>query len=132
MQKTISELYNVKEIKLNKNSTSLESWFNSVIYKNITQITLSDVLRMIRQQLFLEIALEKAIELLKNNPFVGEYYSGELFEHLLKINPRLLKKFDREIKKIIINIKANINEINNEEEKNEIEQASQKIADLIK
>lgn len=132
MQKTISELYNVKEIKLNKNSTSLEIWFNSVIYKNITQITLSDVLRMIRQQLFLEIALEKAIELLKNNPFVGEYYSGELFEHLLKINPRLLKKFDREIKKIIINIKANINEINNEEEKNEIEQASQKIADLIK
>lgn len=132
MQKTISELYNVKEIKLNKNSTSLEIWFNSVIYKNITQITLSDVLRMIRQQLFLEIALEKAIELLKNNPFVGEYYSGELFEHLLKINPRLLKKFDREIKKIIINIKANINEINNEEEKNEIKQASQKIADLIK
>lgn len=132
MQKTISELYNVKEIKLNKNSTSLEIWFNSVIYKNITQITLSDVLRMIRQQLFLEIALEKAIELLKDNPFVGEYYSGELFEHLLKINPRLLKKFDREIKKIIINIKANINEINNEEEKNEIEQASQKIADLIK
>lgn len=132
MQKTISELYNVKEIKLNKNSTSLEIWFNSVIYKNIKQITLSDILRMIRQQLFLEIALEKAIELLKDNPFVGEYYSGELFEHLLKINPRLLKKFDREIKKIIINIKANINEINNEEEKNEIEQASQKIADLIK
>jgi hypothetical protein len=131
MLKTIHELYNVNKIELNKDSTSLEIWFNSVIDKNIKQITLSDVLKMIRQQLFLEIALNKAIEFLKDNPFIGEYYSGELIEHLLKINPILLKNFEKDIKKIYSNIKTNINNIS-DEEKYEIEQASQKIINLIK
>ena len=130
MENTIGEIYNVKKLALNKDSTSLEVWFNSVIDKNIEQIALSDVLRMIRQQLFLEIALEKSIEFLKDDPFTGEYYSGELIGHLLKINPLLLKKFDREIKSITSNIKTKINAIS-DEEKNEIEKISQKITDLI-
>ena len=131
MQKTINELYKVKEIELNKDSTSLEIWFNKVIYKNIEQITVSDVLRMIRQQLFLEIALEKAIEFLKNDPLIGEYYAGELISHLLKINPMLLKKYDKDIKKITTKINGNTSKID-DAEKTEIAQISQRITDLIK
>ena len=57
MKKTIKEKYGVNEIELNNNSTSLEKWFNEVIYKSEIELNISDLLRMIRQNLFIDLAL---------------------------------------------------------------------------
>lgn len=59
--------------------------------KSIQDITVADVLRMIRQNEFMDIAIQRAIELLKENPFIGEVYDGELIEKISGLEPSLLK-----------------------------------------
>lgn len=55
------------------------------------ELEVSDITRMIRQEEFMDMAILKAIEYLKENPFIGEMYDGELLEKILGINVDGLK-----------------------------------------
>lgn len=60
----------------------LQKWHNQLIDKTINEITITDVLRMIRQKEFLDLAMDKAMEFLQDNVFAGETYEGELLEKI--------------------------------------------------
>lgn len=96
----INEIYRCK-VNKSINMSSLERWYNEVIQKDITKIGISDVLRMFRQNLFIEVAVKRAIEMLKQNPMLGEMYDGELLE---KICSEKIMKYLNEYKLDIADI----------------------------
>lgn len=111
-KKTIREIYNCSYIEDDGNLYPLQKWYNELIDKCASEITVSDVLKMIRQKEFIELAVLKSIDLLKYNPLVGELYDGELLEKLYTINKVNLQEHYDEIQ--IILSKAVIQSDNNE------------------
>ena len=64
----------------------MQKWYNQLIEKTIAEITVEDVLRMIRQKEFTNLAVSKAINFLKEDVFVVELYEGELLEKLSEMD----------------------------------------------
>ena len=79
-KRKIKEIYNCISISSNEELYPLQKWYNQLIEKTIAEITVEDVLRMIRQKEFTNLAVSKAINFLKEDVFVGELYEGELLE----------------------------------------------------
>lgn len=100
--KTIKELYKCNYIKSNEELYPLQKWYNQLIDKKFSEINVFDVLRMIRQNEFVDLAIAKAVSLLKSNPFIGDMYDGELLEKLSKVNLKYLKAFNNELKEILL------------------------------
>lgn len=88
---------------------------------------------MIRQNEFRDIAVLKAIEYLKVNPFVGDMYEGELLEKLSSINVDSLTDHIGEIKGILSNalIKNKNYEWLDDEERKEFEEIIMKFSDKV-
>lgn len=100
--KTIKELFKCKyEVGDEKGLYSLQLWYNQLIDKKISEINMPDVLRMLRQNIFIEIAIKKSIKYLMIDPFVGEQYQGELLITLSKLNMSYLYKYKKELKDIL-------------------------------
>ena len=116
---TIRAIYNVEELK--GDDYSLVKWHNDVINKTVDELTCADVARMLRQGLFLETALSKAIEMLMADPFVGELYTGELIESLSEVDRESLSERKSDINNIVKEAEKDINSVpwGYPEEKNE-------------
>lgn len=54
----------------------MDEWYNNLINKDITELDIIDLPRMIRQNIFIELAIDKSIEVLKLNPLEGDVYDG--------------------------------------------------------
>jgi len=76
---------------------------NQLIEKTIAEITVEDVLRMIRQKEFTNLAVSKAINFLKEDVFVGELYEGELLEKVSEMDSSFLISYADDLKNIIKN-----------------------------
>ena len=100
-KKTIGEIYNCNYIEDNGNLYPLQKWYNELIDKSTSEITVSDVLKMVRQKEFIELAVLKSIDLLKCDPLVGELYDGELLEKLYTIDKTDLQEHYYEIQIIL-------------------------------
>ena len=74
-----------------------------LIEKTIAEITVEDVLRMIRQKEFTNLAVSKAINFLKEDVFVGELYEGELLEKVSEMDSSFLISYADDLKNIIKN-----------------------------
>ena len=108
-KKKIKEIYNCKCITSSEELFPLQKWYNNLIDKTIDEITIADVLRMIRQKEFIDVAMSKAIEFLKENIFAGEGYDGELLEKLSKTEISFLKSCSEDLKLILANaLKKNV------------------------
>ena len=101
--KIIKEIYNCKSIVSNEELYPLRKWYNQLIEKTIDEITVADVLRMIRQKEFTNLAMSKAINFLREDVFVGESYEGELFEKISKMDNSFLASYADDLKNIIKN-----------------------------
>lgn len=99
--KQIKELYGCNYIISDEELYPLQKWYNRLIDKTIAQIDVSDVSRMIRQKEFIDIAILKAIDFLKDNLFCGEMYEGEILEKLLEVNTCNLVAYSDDIKDIL-------------------------------
>lgn len=62
---------------------------------------LFDVLRMMRQKVFINLAIKKAVEILQKNVFAGELYDGQLLETLSKLDVEFFELYLEEIKSIV-------------------------------
>ncbi|MBA4538749.1 hypothetical protein H1Z61_16850 [Bacillus aquiflavi] len=80
--KTLKELYNLSYDESNFGS-GLIKWYNSLIDKKIEELTVTDISKMIRQDILKNLALEKSIDLFILNPYDGEYQDGELLKLIL-------------------------------------------------
>jgi len=76
---TLRELYNLLPDESGLN-TGLIIWYNKVINKTYDQLDVTDVAKMCRQGLLLDVAIERAIDLVLINPYDGEYNDGGLIE----------------------------------------------------
>ena len=63
-KRKIKEIYNCISISSNEELYPLQKWYNQLIEKTIAEITVEDVLRMIRQKEFTNLAVSKAINFL--------------------------------------------------------------------
>lgn len=69
--------------------SGLIKWYNMVIEKTYAQLNVTDVSKMIRQEIVSEIAIKKAIELFVIDPYDGEMFDGDLLNTLVSV-PSLL------------------------------------------
>lgn len=96
-------MYGCKYINSEEELFPLQKWYNQLIDKEVEELSISDVLKMIRQNEFLDIAVSKSIDILKQNPFAGELYEGELFEKIAYISDKDLGKYHSDLQQIISN-----------------------------
>ena len=81
--------------------TDIIYFANNLIDKTFNQLDLFDVTRMLIQKMFLELAVLKVISFIKENPFCGQRYEGELLEILCKLDRCRLKKYVVELEEIL-------------------------------
>ena len=99
----IKEIYNCISITSNEELYPLQKWYNQLIEKTIAEITVADVLRMVRQKEFTNLAMSKAISFLQEDVFAGESYEGELLEKVSEMDSSFLISYADDLKNIINN-----------------------------
>lgn len=91
-------IYTLKRLKLDEleRTSPLGKWFYEMVQKSVDELTLKDVLRMLRQEVYLDIAIPFACTKVLEDPFCGEMYVGEMIDRLTKVfinNPDEKKGF---------------------------------------
>ena len=89
MKKTLKEIYNYEFIE--KPETSLLKDINVLLNKNIDELNVHDICVLIRQEMFIDISVPKAIEMIKNDHSVGDYYDYSLLVNLSNMQTSLTK-----------------------------------------
>ena len=108
MSKTIKEIYN--EEFISNPETSLLKHYNSVLNKTPDELNVADICMLIRQEFFLDIAVPKAIELIKDNHAVGDYYDYCLLVNLSKMdNP--LTEYKTELSSLVTMLENDFSKI---------------------
>ena len=100
MNKTIGHIYKCKPIK--NAQYPLQIWYNNLLKKTEDELTTFDVIRMLRQKKFVDLAVKKTLEFLINNPFVGDCFTGELLEKLIDIDSTIVQQNRTIIYRIIL------------------------------
>lgn len=130
----IKDIYTCNYIEADGEMYPLQKWYNRLLDKRISELEVSDILRMIRQNEFMDIAISKAVSFLKENPFVGDMYEGELLEKLSNVNTDSLTDYIDEIKSILSNalIKNQDYEWLDDEERKEFAEIITKFSDKVR
>lgn len=87
---------------------ALDEWYNTLINKDITELDITDLCRMINQNIFIELAIDKAIGFLKHNPLEGDVYDGQLLEVLFSVDMEKLTEQKEPLKEVLMDIKENV------------------------
>jgi len=103
----ISEILNVNSEEIDV-KCELDKWYVTLLNKAIEEININDISRMLRQDILIEVAINKSVEILKENPLVGEMYDGQLLELLYSVDVNKYKEDIDEVKYLLIKIKSNI------------------------
>jgi len=74
--------------------SSLIRWYNILIDKSYEQLDAIDVSKMIRQDILIEVARKKIVDLFMDDPFCGESYDGGLLEVI--VSQEIVSKLNRE------------------------------------
>ena len=136
MQKQkLKEIYEYDYIPNDSEIYPLQEWFNTILEKTEDELTIADVCRMLRQRMCSKCAMKRAVDLLREDPFAGEIYEGQLMSTLYGSKEKYLCLFYADILPILENAEILSLSHNwaNEEEKSEYlkiaEAFKQKIAD---
>jgi hypothetical protein len=97
----LSEIYNIDCENLTTNCP-LDIWFKDVVQKTYAELTMDDVSTMLTQDIFTEMALQKAVEILLSDPTAG-IYPLQLLEFLCSQPIEVLNGID-DIKNIFSEI----------------------------
>lgn len=101
INKKIRELYDCDYITSDGYLYPLQEWYNKLIDKSINEINTADVLRMLRQNVFIKLAMLKTIEFLKKDIFAGELWDGELLEKISEFDVAFLNNYADDLKSIL-------------------------------
>lgn len=99
MDEYIYILKNIEVDKL-KLDCSLDEWFYEMVKKKVSELSIKDLSHMLRQEVYLDIAIPIVWEKLIFNPFCGEMYCGQMLELLTRVfirNPKLMERGKYEI-----------------------------------
>lgn len=98
MKKILKDLYNLNNI--DNPETSLLKHINRVLSKAPDELSVDDICMLVRQELFLDFVVPKAIKLIKKDHSVGDYYDYCLLCNLSKMESSLVE-FKDQIKNLI-------------------------------
>lgn len=73
------------DLRTLKRESPLDRWFYEMVQKKESQLSLLDISRMLRQEVFLDIAIPASEVLLASDPLCGEMFDGQLLELLLRV-----------------------------------------------
>ncbi len=85
---TLKKVYN---LEYDLSEFSLPKWYNELIDKTYLEINVLDTCRMLTQEILVNVAIDKAIDFLNENPFEGYFWEGQLLELLSKQDIEELK-----------------------------------------
>lgn len=121
----IKEIYDCAAIVSDEKLYPLQKWYNQLIDKTIHEITVPDVLRMIRQKQLIDLAMSKAINLLKDDVFAGESFDGELLEKVSELDGSFLVSYADDLRNIMKEVveKCVLHEWAYDGEKDELKQS---------
>lgn len=100
-ERKLKDIYNCQYIVSDEMLYPLQEWHNQLIDKRIDEITVADVLRMMRQKELIDLAISKAIDFLKENVFMGELYDGQILEQISELDISLLTPYCDDMKYIL-------------------------------
>lgn len=126
----IKDVYNCHKLEGND---PLVIWHNQVIEKHPDELTVADIARCIRQNIFVESAYEVLLSYLLHNPYSGDLYEGELMEKASMVDNEIIFKHKKSVKEIVENAKKFIDthEWTSGEEKMEYIEAVEKLAVVV-
>ena len=126
----IKDIYDCVAIISDEELYPLQKWYNQLIDKTLSEITVTDVLRMIRQNQFINLAMSKAIKFLQDDVFIGESYDGEMLEKISEMDSSFLMSYTEDLKSISKNAleKSVIHEWSYDGEKDEFKETVNTIA----
>ena len=77
-------IFEIEGIDINHicGDSALDRWFKELVQKKIAELTILDISRMLRQNIFLDIAIPVAKKWIETDPNTGEMYDGQLAELL--------------------------------------------------
>lgn len=107
--KTFSDIYGIT-VESAEKICPTEEWYIKLLKKKPEEIEIKDVTKMLINNIFIEVAIKKALVILSEDYMAGEFYDGHLLVLLSRID---LSKYDNEfcdIKSVINNIKEIANE----------------------
>ncbi|MEX3620632.1 contact-dependent growth inhibition system immunity protein [Paenibacillus glucanolyticus] len=106
MNQTIKEIYSLNQNNQEAETEyALDKWYARLINKTADEIDLEDVSRMLSQNVFIDLGIEKAMEILSEDPIAGVFYDGQLLE--------LLSAVDLDNVKDLFQLKLLLQKINN-------------------
>ncbi|MGN0595159.1 MAG: contact-dependent growth inhibition system immunity protein [Hominimerdicola sp.] len=108
MSKTIGQIYQRRPIQ--NAQYALQIWYNDLLKKKEDELTTFDVIRMIRQRKFLDLAVSKALDFLTNDPLVGDCFPGELLEKIVDTDTTIVKQNKAILQRIIVTCKEKIDD----------------------
>lgn len=85
-------IFERKGISLNslERDSSLGNWFYQMVQKKASELSLLDIYHMLRQEMFLDVAMPIAREMIQKDQLCGEMWDGqimELMDDILKKHP---------------------------------------------
>ncbi|WP_430481813.1 contact-dependent growth inhibition system immunity protein [Rossellomorea marisflavi] len=87
---------------------ALDEWYNTLLNKDRTELDITDLCRMIQQNIFIEVAIDKAVEVLKHNPLAGDVYDGQLVEALFSVDMEKITEQREPLKKVLLDVRDNV------------------------
>jgi cytidylate kinase len=81
---------------------SLPAWHNRVIDKTVSELDELDVARMMRQDVFVECAVERALQFLREDPFAGELADAEFLVRMSKLDNKYLIPYKEELRELFL------------------------------
>ncbi|CAM4314471.1 contact-dependent growth inhibition system immunity protein [Paenibacillus xylanexedens] len=123
MSKLIKEIYSIDQnIQTDNSDSPLDHWYDRLINKKVDELDLEDVSRMLGQHVFIDLGIEKAIEILSEDPLAGEMYDGHLLKLLCSIETNNFRDL-LQLKKLLQTIKSNLSQFEWADEEDQEEYA---------
>ena len=134
MSKTLREIYEYDLIEDDGIDYTVDEWFNTIMEKTKDQLDVTDVSRMLRQRICSRVAIKRAIEMLNDDPFIGEMFEGQLMCNLYMGKEKYLRLFYHQMMPVLEKaaLMAKSHEGRSDEEKNEYMDIIAKFAKKIK
>lgn len=102
----IEEQHGVKKAEDVKDGWPLQMWYQSIRRKSLGELSVEDVSKACRQQLFPKQIVPLAIEMLETDPLAGELYEGELLAALKSVPIEHWKVHPHQVKAVRVGIEA--------------------------
>ena len=97
----IKELYDCEYEASEEELYPLQKWYNQLLDKTIEEISPGDVAKMLRQRVGPDLAMTKAIEELRRNPFAGELYEGEILAAIAGMEAAITASHKTELQTVL-------------------------------